>query len=397
MRLHRPSTRFPRTARRRSGCVSLLMLTLLVCAVSLLTWRLLDRHRAAAPTATGDALLDAANAYARGDLDGAAAAARRALTAQPGRIEAAQILVRALVYRSYGEINRARDRELALAAAEDLRDRYPRRADALALYAFALQAAGNPYAAADAALEALESTPTQALARASLALAYSMVGAHEAAMQQSAQAARDASDRATQIDALRALAIAYRDRGDYDQALAMVDSALSLNDRLLALHFERASYAMQLGDTNAATVSYYQVLVYAPDNIKARFRLCELSTILREHEAAVDYCGEVIDLAPGWADGWYQLGREYFLHGDFREAQTHFQQCARLQVIQRIPPAERRFECWYLQGQAALINGDCPALRDAYREFQAMDIDDAIKQTWIYPPEGPPGCSFFGP
>lgn len=396
MRLHRSSARFPRAARRRSGCASFILLTLLVCGVSFLTWRLLDRQRTP-PGSTSDAFADAGAAYARGDLDGAAASARRALTARPDRIEAGQILVRALIYRSYAEINRTRDRELALAAAADLLARLPGRADALALYAFALQAAGDPYNAADAARQALDIAPDDALARTALALAYSMVGAHEAAMQQSAQAVRDAIDTATRIDALRALAIAHRDRGDYAQAIALIDGALRLNDRLLALHFERAAYAMQLGDTNAATVSYYQVLVYAPDNIKARFRLCELSTILREHDAAVSYCNEVIERLPGWADGWYQLGREYFLHGDFREAQAHFQQCARLQTIQRVPVQERRFECWYLQGQAALINGDCPALREIYREFQTMDIDDAVKQTWVYPPEGPPGCPFADP
>ncbi|MCS7070595.1 MAG: hypothetical protein NZM00_03760, partial [Anaerolinea sp.] len=263
MRIHRPSARFPRTAQRRSGCGAFMLLTLLVCGVSFLTWRLLDRQRTP-PGATSDAFADASAAYARGDLDSAIASARRVLMTQAGRIDAGQILVRALIYRSYAEINRTRDRDLALAAAADLRARLPSHAEALALHAFALQAAGDPYTAADTAQQALEVAPNDALARTALALAYSMVGAHEAALQQSAQAVRDAADIPTRIDALRALAIAHRDRGDYAQAVALIDSALQLNDRLLALHFERAAYAMQLGDTNAATVSYYQVLVHAP-------------------------------------------------------------------------------------------------------------------------------------
>jgi hypothetical protein len=64
-----------------------------------------------------------------------------------------------------------------------------------------------------------------------------------------------------------------------------------------------------------------------------------------------------------------------------------------LQVAQNVPVPERRFECWYLQGQAAQINGDCPALIATYNEFRAMALDERVQQTWVYPPEGPPGCT----
>ncbi len=134
------------------------------------------------------------------------------------------------------------------------------------------------------------------------------------------------------------------------------------------------------------------MLVYDPENVKARLRLCELSSLLREREAAIRYCQQVTERAPAWADGWYHLGREYFLQGNFRLAQEHFHRCSSLQVMQNIPPEERRFECWYLQGQAAEILGDCENLLATYNEFRAMAIDPAVQQTWTYPPEGPPGC-----
>jgi hypothetical protein len=60
--------------------------------------------------------------------------------------------------------------------------------------------------------------------------------------------------------------------------------------------------------------------------------------------------------------------------------------------MQNIPVAQRRFECWYLQGQAAEINGDCPALLATYNEFLAMRSEADIAQTWVYPPEGPALC-----
>jgi hypothetical protein len=135
------------------------------------------------------------------------------------------------------------------------------------------------------------------------------------------------------------------------------------------------------------------VLVFDPNNVKARLRLCELSSLLREHDAAVNYCSQVTELAPSFADGWYQLGLEHFLRGDFRAAQEALHRCSSLQVMQNVPVSERRFECWYLQGQAAEILGDCPSLLETYNEFRAMAADPSIQQTWTYPPEGPPGCA----
>jgi predicted TPR repeat methyltransferase len=169
-------------------------------------------------------------------------------------------------------------------------------------------------------------------------------------------------------------------------------SGLSLNRRLVSPWFERALYALQTGDYDGATESYFEVLALDPGNVKAHLRLCEVSSLLRETEAAVRYCSAVTALAPSWPDGWYRLGREYFLQGDFRDAQQALHQCSRLQVAQNVPPAERRFECWYLQGQAAEIVGDCPALIETYNEFRAMALDAEVTQTWTYPPEGPPAC-----
>jgi hypothetical protein len=60
--------------------------------------------------------------------------------------------------------------------------------------------------------------------------------------------------------------------------------------------------------------------------------------------------------------------------------------------MQNIPVDQRRFECWYLQGQAAEIVGDCPSLLATYNEYRAMAADQTVPQTWTYPPEGPPGC-----
>jgi tetratricopeptide (TPR) repeat protein len=392
MQIHRSQSRLSfRRQRRRSGCVSLLLLLGIVAGTMALTWAWFERRQYnAAPT--DDLLMAAQSAFDHGDLNLAVILARQYLAVHTAHPPAVRLLTRALVYRSYSEYNRSVDRESALQLTSEALDHSPGDLELLAAHAFALQAMEQPASAAEAAQRVLEAQPDHTFARTALALAYGGAGSYEVSLRESLQAVQTATVTDA-LDALRALAISYSDLGNYEEAARTVERALGYNDKLISLYFERALYALQLGDADAATVAYYQVLVYDPANAKARLRLCELSSMLREHEAALDYCREVTQRAPSWSEGWYQLGREYFLGGDFASAQQSLNRCSSLQVMQNIPILERRFECWYLQGQAAQILGDCQALIATYNEFRSMAADAEIQQTWTFPPEGPPGCT----
>ena len=378
--------------RRRAGCASWLLVVGLVVGVSSLTWTWLQsRQQRAAPAASEDWIGAALEAFRNGDLDRSIARARQRLASEPADAGALRLLTRALIFRSYSEYDRAIDRQMAVQFGARAAGIAPDDPDIAAGYAYALAANGQSADAADIARRALEAVPDHALAHTALSLAYGGVGAYEAALREAERAVAAASGL-DQLDALRALAIAYSDLGRYPEAIAVAGNALSLNRKLVSPWFERALYALQTGDYDGATEAYFEVLALDPGNVKAHLRLCEVSSLLRETDAAVRYCSAVTELAPSWADGWYRLGREYFLQGEFRSAQQALHQCSRLQVAQNVPPAERRFECWYLQGQAAEITGDCPALIETYNEFRAMALDPAVTQTWTYPPEGPPAC-----
>lgn len=397
MRIQRYHTRlrFRDRRRRRTGCLPSVILLGVLVGVGMLSWTWLQNRvmqPLSAPLAgssINDRLAAALQAFDRGDLNGVVDITRQVLTEQPDRPEAIVLLARALVYRSYTDYNRGIDRQAALELTTSAVRRAPANLDLLAVHAFAQSAGGNPAGAAETARQVLERDPDHALARTAMALAYGNVGSFEIALRESLRAA---DNRGWKVDALRALALSYSDMGDYETASATVDRAINLNSHLLVLYFEKALYALQIGDVDSATHAYYQVVTFDPNNAKARLRLCELSSTMREREAAERYCTEVTTLAPSWADGWYQLGREYFLQGNFESARDSLHHCSVLQVVQGVPVAERRFECWYLQGQAAEILGDCDNLVATYNEFRAMTADADVQQTWTYPPEGPPGC-----
>lgn len=394
MRIHRQNSRltFRKQRQRRPGCLSWAVLLGLVVGVAVLSRNWIGQRLSTviSPSQIDTTSLSGARqAFERGDLDTTIDLARRFLAQQPTDAEALDLLARALIYRSYSDYDRAVDRQTALEATTQAVELAPSNLEVLAVHAFALQAAGSPVEAAETAERVLEQIPDHGLARAALALAYSNVGSHEIGLRESLLAAESPNWR---VDTQRVLALGYSGVGDYDKAIEHIESAIDLNGKLIPLYFERALYALQIGDADSATAAYFQVLAYDPTNVKAHLRLCELSSLLRERDKAIDYCTQVTDLAPSWADGWYQLGREYFLDGKYELAKERLNRCSSLQVMQGVPVSERRFECWYLQGQAAEILGDCQTLLATYNEFRSMAADASIQQTWTYPPEGPSIC-----
>ncbi len=393
MRIDRSSSRLTfRKQRRRPGCLSLPLLIGLVVGALLTSWLRLGQWMTFG-TPVETPLVDlgpSLQAFNRGDLDSAIALAQQLLVSEPDNVGAVMVLARALIYRSYADYDDEGDRQVALQITSEMLTRFPKNPDVMAVHAFALQANGQPVAGAQIAEAALTADPNHALARMALALSYSGVGSHDISLRENLQAVQQPG---WQMDTNRALALSYSGMGDYQKAIETVEKAIELNPRLLLLYFERALYARQLGDSDAATVAYFQVMAYDAGNVKARLRLCELSSLMRQRDSAMQFCQQVTELAPDWSDGWYQLGREYFLEGRFAEAQTHLNQCSTLQVMQNVPVNQRRFECWYMQGQAAEILGDCDGLLATYNEYRVMALDAGLRQTWLYPPEGPPGCT----
>lgn len=384
-----------RTRRRRrwpGGCLPLVLALGLLISVGPLALQWIETRLSlvSAPINGGD-LRAAQAAFDAGDLDAAILTASQLWNAQPDRVDALLLLARALIYRSYADYDRDIDRLTALQFTSAALDRLPDDVDVQAIHAFALQAGGQPVTAARIAEQTLRQQPEHTLARIALGLAYGRVGGFESALREN-QAAFDNDSVQWALDAHRALAISLHDVGRYREAARTADAAIAINSRLPVLHFERALYAMQTGDMDRATAAYFRVLAFDPDNIKARLRLCEVSGLLAERDTAIRYCLEVTEAAPTWADGWHRLGREYFLKGDFASARDSLRRCTTLLTAQQIPIRQRPFECWYLQGQAAELLGDCDTLLYTYHEFKAMAAEANLPQTWTYPPEGPEIC-----
>jgi tetratricopeptide (TPR) repeat protein len=303
MRIHRDQSRlsFRKRSRRRTGCLSWTLLLGLVVGMGVISWNWLgSRLQFTAQPVESDDLAAGLDTFARGDLDGTIAYARKALEQNPDNTDALTLLVRALIYRSYTDYNRAVDRTSALELTQEALAHDGSSPAIMALHAYALQAAGQPVEAARMAQQVLNRDPNNTLARIANALAYGGVGSLNIALRESQQAVQQPG---WQLESWRALATSYSDLGDYSNAIQAIEQALKLNHYLITLYFERALYALQIGDADSATAAYYQILTYDPNNVKVRLRLCELSSTLRERDEAVQYCEDVTQRAPSWAVG----------------------------------------------------------------------------------------------
>lgn len=390
---------FTRRHRKGTGCLPLFVLIGVAVSVVALgrnwigQWLSINH-----PQYSEVNLTNAQTAFNQGDLATTLQYASQLLENDPANDQVLILMIRALIYHSYSDYDRAEDRQHALMLSNQGLVSHPRNLDVQAIRAYALQANGQSDEASRIALRIIHRSPEHIMARMVLSLSYGSQGIFEAAIREANVAVQLANQyQAYQMESYRVLAIAYSDLANYEQAILSVNRALDFNPKLIPLHFERALYAIQFGNTDQATVSYFQIMAFDENNVKVRLRLCELSSSLQERDAAIRYCGEVTEHAPEWSDGWYQLGREFFLDGDFVNAQASFNRCSTLQIQQEIAISDRQFECWYLQGQSAEILGDCYALLTTYHQFIDMAERADIPQTWTYPPEGPPVCADIPP
>ena len=386
---------FARPLPRFRGCAPLLVLVLVASAVVVSGRHWIEQRLSPNRFPQSEANLPAALAALEdGELEKAVEYATQILERDGPDIAAYELLVRALIYRSYSEIDRALDRETALRISRDAVAKLPRSQDLQAVLSYALQANGYADEAGRVALRIVERMPNHVLARIVLSLSYGSRGIPGAALRE-AEIGLDLAREAGrfQWEGHRAVALAYSGLGNYREAMMHMDHAVRYNGKLIPLHFEAALFALQVSNVDRATVSYYRIMALDDDNVKVRVRLCELADRLLERESALRYCREATELAPGWPDGWYELGRLHFLGGDYLNAQSALSQCSRLQLERQVDVADRRLECWYLQGQSAEIRGDCAGLMSVYLEFLDMAEQAQLPQTWSYPPGGPPVCA----
>ena len=120
--------------------------------------------------------------------------------------------------------------------------------------------------------------------------------------------------------AYRLRALAHRDAGDYDRAIADFGEALQRQPGNASILFERAGTFTTLGDYGNAISDYDRCLTIDPANPRAYFQRGVTRYRLGEHSSAVDDYDQALRLDPEYAPAYNERAWALYLLGDYPRA-----------------------------------------------------------------------------
>lgn len=138
---------------------------------------------------------------------------------------------------------------------------------------------------------------------------------------------------------------------------------------VLFREFEKATAALNAGDTRAAITLMTSLVERDPQNRAFRSTLARALQSAGEHERAIKLYRESVALAPNNADAWYDLAAALQDRGDPKEARSAVDE-----ALRRDP---NRAEGYNMLGVALSQQGDAARAEEAFRRAIAIDPRNA--------------------
>jgi tetratricopeptide (TPR) repeat protein len=302
----------------------------------------------------GSALLDAGlSAEATEELNAA-------VTADPSNVEAIVLLARAYLARKdvpaagrtlESAVARRLDDARLYAALADVYEAAKRPENAIP--AMRLAIARNPKSEAYRFRYAMLLTDTKAPAAAVIRLQEALrefpqssrlwfaLGVAHAAENKTEEATR-AFTRAFELDPKMAPALAYlgntyAERGQYADAVALYERALTIDETMAVVHYLAADALLKESTTDAVRVEKHlsRALALDPSLASARLALAKLYLRTNRVDEAASQLERAIAFDPNLAEAHYQLGRAYMRLKRTPQAQTE------LAIFKRLSDAEK--------------------------------------------------------
>ncbi|MCY3832400.1 MAG: tetratricopeptide repeat protein [Chloroflexi bacterium] len=215
----------------------------------------------------------------------------------------------------------------------------------------------DPGAAIPLAVSGLERDANFAPLHAALAIAYTNIGRYSEGYQRGLLA--------TQLDPLdsfshRAFAIPliYTDRRN--QAIAALETAVSINPNLTAPYFELALQYRQQDYQEMAVGIYRRILQLEPNNAKAYLRICQTYAEVGEFLTATPFCETATELDENYADAWQWLGQMRYTRRNYEGTLEAMEKCVEL--------GSTAVECYYMRGWSYYVLDQCPKAWDVLQE-----------------------------
>lgn len=114
--------------------------------------------------------------------------------------------------------------------------------------------------------------------------------------------------------------LVYRDRKDYDRALADIDKAIELNSRFAAAYIYRSEILRMKGDYDSASLNSGRAVELEPANAYSYVARGNVHLEKGENDLAIQDYDRAIQIAPKLALAHDNRGYAYFMKGDYDRA-----------------------------------------------------------------------------
>ena len=125
-------------------------------------------------------------------------------------------------------------------------------------------------------------------------------------------------------------AVAFRELGQLDAALADCDRAIALEPRHADAHINRGVALKLMGRPHEAVASYQCAIGLAPGNADAHNNCSVVLCELGEPQAALAHADAALQGRPQFAEAWFNRGHALQLLGELEAARFCYEQAARL-------------------------------------------------------------------
>lgn len=129
---------------------------------------------------------------------------------------------------------------------------------------------------------------------------------------------------------LNAVAYYQMKAGSYEQALALLNRALSQDSSLLIAHLNRGSAYYQLGQATQAALDFRYVLSQVPEHPVALSNLGLALCAQGQVQEGMMHLDRALELDQSLAEAWYNRGLARFTQGLTRDGEADFQQAKAL-------------------------------------------------------------------
>ncbi|MCL5288085.1 MAG: tetratricopeptide repeat protein [Acidobacteria bacterium] len=173
-----------------------------------------------------------------------------------------------------------------------------------------------------------------------------------------AQLREAAQKNPNSAEAQAALGHALFRRGEYTEALAVLDAAIRLNPADASLFFARAKIQENTSRRDDSIKDYEQGLLLDPKNVPAMMRVAELLRFRRDSDRAIHWYRRALEVEPGNAEAHHRWGQALAQKGELWSAINEFE------AAMRADP--KNDAVLYKLGMAYRRNADPRNARDAF-------------------------------